>query len=296
LSDKKHTKKKRPWLPLYVADYLRDTSHLRAAESGAYLHLIMAYWVNGGLPDDDRQLATIAKVTDREWKKMRPTLEKFFGSGFTSHKRIDLEIWKAAEISEANSSKARDAANARWHPSSMPEACSEHPSSNAPVCTLHSTHIDDDDDEQPAPLVSEEANRLSDEIAKVCGHDLKFLPPSWLGAPYRVQTWIANGWPPEVVLASCREQMARKRDGPPGSVQYFEKGIAGAIAKQNAPLPEVKIIEAQTVEVRRGTTENLAQTAKRMSAEVIGFGPRPSLTGGGENGNSVRMLPKGGSE
>ena len=54
----------RPWMPLYIADYLADTAHLRAPESGAYLHLIMHYWRRGSLPDNDRQLATIAKMTD----------------------------------------------------------------------------------------------------------------------------------------------------------------------------------------------------------------------------------------
>lgn len=89
----------RPWMPLNIADYLRDTSHLRALESGAYLHLIMAYWVGGKLPNDDRQLATIAKLTNREWKTIRPILEPFFGQGFSSHKRIDKELAKVAEIS-----------------------------------------------------------------------------------------------------------------------------------------------------------------------------------------------------
>jgi len=39
-------------MPLYVADYLADTAHLGALESGVYLHLIMHYWLKGGLPDD----------------------------------------------------------------------------------------------------------------------------------------------------------------------------------------------------------------------------------------------------
>src|SRR6185369_12971862 len=86
-------------MPLYIADYLRDTSHLRAIESGAYLHLIMAYWLDGKLPNDDRQLATIAKLTDREWKIIKPVLAAFFGPDWSSHKRIDQELTKAAEIS-----------------------------------------------------------------------------------------------------------------------------------------------------------------------------------------------------
>jgi uncharacterized protein YdaU (DUF1376 family) len=112
----------RPWMPLYIADYIRDTSHLRALESGAYLHLIMAYWVTGKLPNDDRQLATIAKLTDREWKACKAVLAEFFGPDWSSHKRIDKEIAKATDISnkrrtsaERMHSKARANAHANAH-------------------------------------------------------------------------------------------------------------------------------------------------------------------------------------
>ena len=53
---------RRPWMPLYVADYLANTGRLSAAEHGAYLLLIMQYWT-GRLPDDDTQLARIAWIT-----------------------------------------------------------------------------------------------------------------------------------------------------------------------------------------------------------------------------------------
>jgi uncharacterized protein YdaU (DUF1376 family) len=98
----------RPWMPLYVADYLADTAHLGALESGAYLHLIMHYWQTGGLPDDARQLALIAKVSAHSWKKLSPVLQKFFHDGW-KHKRIEEELAKVSEISE----KRRDAANRR---------------------------------------------------------------------------------------------------------------------------------------------------------------------------------------
>src|SRR5690349_24351243 len=86
----------KPWMPLYVADYLGDTAHLRALESGAYLHLIMHYWQHGGLPTDPRQLATIAKLSDSEWQSHWQTLSKFFGDAWR-HKRIDEELRIAEE-------------------------------------------------------------------------------------------------------------------------------------------------------------------------------------------------------
>jgi uncharacterized protein YdaU (DUF1376 family) len=104
---------KRLWMPLYVADYLKDTTHLGALESGAYLHLIMAYWVSGKLPNDDKRLATIAKMSMRQWRASRATLAAFFGPNWT-HKRIEDELKRANAIAESSSERARQAANARW--------------------------------------------------------------------------------------------------------------------------------------------------------------------------------------
>jgi len=89
-----------PWMPLYIADYLADTSHLNATEHGAYLLLIMHYWRAGSLPQEDRFLARIARMTDREWTKVRPVISAFFEPDWT-HKRIKNEMEKASRKSEA---------------------------------------------------------------------------------------------------------------------------------------------------------------------------------------------------
>ena len=69
-----------PWMPLNIADYLADTAHLGPAEHGAYLLLIMHYWQHGGLPDDDRRLARIARMTEEEWAGVRDTIAGFFSA------------------------------------------------------------------------------------------------------------------------------------------------------------------------------------------------------------------------
>jgi uncharacterized protein YdaU (DUF1376 family) len=89
----------RPWMPLYVGDYLGDTGHLTTAQHGAYLLLMMHYWRKGELPDDDRRLSKITKLPLRTWGEYRPTLQDFFHSGW-KHKRIDAELARMMRVSE----------------------------------------------------------------------------------------------------------------------------------------------------------------------------------------------------
>lgn len=92
-----------PYMKLWVADYLADTTHLTRDEHGAYLLLLMAMWRAGGrLPADDARLAKIALASPKEWSAMRETLLGFFqrrGSLLT-HKRVAQEMAKYETTSE----------------------------------------------------------------------------------------------------------------------------------------------------------------------------------------------------
>jgi uncharacterized protein YdaU (DUF1376 family) len=100
----------RPWMPWYVADFVADTQHLDAAQSGAYMMLIGHYWVHGCLPDNDAALARIARMTPGEWRKARAVIQGFFHDGWL-HKRIDEELAHAADVSN----KRKAAAEQKHH-------------------------------------------------------------------------------------------------------------------------------------------------------------------------------------
>lgn len=99
-----------PCMPLWVGDYLSDTQHLTAAEHGAYMLLIMAYWQRGkALPDDGERLALIARMTPSEWAKAEPTLRDFFAieGGEWKHSRIEAELSKTRDKSAKASASAK---------------------------------------------------------------------------------------------------------------------------------------------------------------------------------------------
>lgn len=106
----------RPWFPFYVGDYVRDTARLTTEAHGAYLLLMLDYWVNGAPPDDDDVLATITKLPVTVWRKRRKSLATFFDikNGLWTHKRIEKEREKAIVVGSSNSDKAREAAEKRW--------------------------------------------------------------------------------------------------------------------------------------------------------------------------------------
>ncbi len=93
------------WMPLYVGDYLRDTRRLTLAQHGAYLLLIMDYWENGPLPNDDAALARIVGVSLKQWNRsLRDALRGHFAEAnakqLLRHKRVDMELVKAEETSQ----------------------------------------------------------------------------------------------------------------------------------------------------------------------------------------------------
>lgn len=121
-----------PYMKLYWADYLADTSHLSATEHGGYLLLIGHYWRTGSLPDTPEKLARVARMTSRQWRQYGPTLMAFFKDG--RHKRIDRELQEAA----AKSAVRGNAARKRWETEKTANPLETLGPANANASVLHS--------------------------------------------------------------------------------------------------------------------------------------------------------------
>lgn len=115
----------RAWMPLYITDYLAKTSHLTGAEHGAYMLLIMHYWQNGSLPENEKLIARIGRMDADQWSESRDVLADLFDANWT-HSRIDEELLKADDIIE----KRRNAASRR-HKQCKSNASAEQVDSNS---------------------------------------------------------------------------------------------------------------------------------------------------------------------
>jgi uncharacterized protein YdaU (DUF1376 family) len=118
-------------MPLYVGDYLADTSHLDATGHGVYLLFLMRCWTKGSLPPDRMQCMSIAHAMDEQSICIADAvLGEFFildADGY-HNKRIDQEREKACQAYE----KRAGAANARWSKKGD-DALHMHSTSNAPA-------------------------------------------------------------------------------------------------------------------------------------------------------------------
>jgi uncharacterized protein YdaU (DUF1376 family) len=116
----------RHWMPMYWADFKSDTEHLGALETGAYMMLIGHYWMTGSLPDDDKRLARIARMTPDEWAEARDIIAEFFYDGW-KHKRIDQELAEAQAAYDRRANAGRRGGHAKAEAASnakaMPEQC-----------------------------------------------------------------------------------------------------------------------------------------------------------------------------
>ena len=92
-----------PFIQLYVGDYLADTLDLTTEQHGAYLLLLMTMWRHGGgLPNDAKKLARIARATPKRWPSIWAEIAHFFyeDEGEIRNRRLDQELQKAVSISQ----------------------------------------------------------------------------------------------------------------------------------------------------------------------------------------------------
>ena len=105
------SKKPDVFMPIFLGDFQKHTMRLNRSEVGAYMLLLMDYWVNGPPPDDHETLALICRCPPTEWPATWAKVSVFFSlkSGRWTQKRSDQELVKA----RARSAKARKAAKAK---------------------------------------------------------------------------------------------------------------------------------------------------------------------------------------
>lgn len=103
------------WMPIFIGDYLRDTTFLTNAEHGAYLVTMMTYWSKGS-PLTTKEIYAICK-------KEIDAVSNFFQEedGLWRHKRIDEELFKAEERFRKAQEKSRLGVEARLRNLKMPQ-------------------------------------------------------------------------------------------------------------------------------------------------------------------------------
>ena len=277
----------RAWMPLYVADYLADTGHLTAAEHGAYLMLIMHYWMHGGLPREEAQLRRIARMSAREWAAARETLAGFFGPDWR-HDRIETEIAKSDSKARSRSESGARGARAKSlktqsvgvaNATILPEqkarqtedfALASSPHTQRDVFSLGSnTSLDDDTDARAGggrtgDLEARRWRMIEAGGAALCRQSIEMQPMS------EALRWDDAGCDFEMdVLPAIAASAARRRAGTVRSWGYFSGAVFEARDRRLAPVPPPR--PPPEPADRRGEPPRRETVATRMLRELEGM-------------------------
>lgn len=244
------------WMPLYVADYLADTSHLSCLEHGAYLLLIMHYWRNGELPADDTKLARIVKCTPKEWGKIRETIADFFTEGW-KHKRIDQELAAASAAVERNRVNGRKGGRPRKeNPEETHRITQTKPAGYPEQNPVGNPNERPSPSPSPSPsernIQSSSSSQSMQDTARAT-EPPKAAPPEFhpryrevrqqvedlLASPNlhvfgRVDAWLKAGADPETDIFPTLERLKPNWRG--RNLEYFDEAIADAVATRTRPL------------------------------------------------------------
>lgn len=106
----------RPFMQLYVSDFIGDTLSLSTEQIGAYMLLLMAMWnADGQLPANDVKLARVTRLSLKKWKAIADDLIPFFelDGGIIRHNRLTKELQKSEAKSQLRSAAGAEGGRAK---------------------------------------------------------------------------------------------------------------------------------------------------------------------------------------
>ena len=219
------------WMPLYIADYLADTTRLTTEQHGAYLLLIMDYWRNGPLPNDDAALANITRLSAAAWKKNRQAIARMFQIDADSwnHKRVDDEYTKAIAFREKQKANGSKGGRPKKNPNAKPKKpmglVSDNPNESPSQSPSHKPKGD-----QAATTGLDHAAASLDPIQARSLELVQLLRQRGAaiaaGNPHAIR-WAQDGITDAQALSAL--ETAERRRADTGSVQPVNAGLLNAI-------------------------------------------------------------------
>jgi hypothetical protein len=79
-------------MSISVKDFISSTMAFSASETGAYIMLLIEYWREKKLPEDDASLAEIVKMRRSEWLKVKTHIMEMFSNRPWNGDRTYAEI------------------------------------------------------------------------------------------------------------------------------------------------------------------------------------------------------------
>lgn len=306
-------------LPLWVDAFVRDTLDLSGDEIGAFNLILWAMWTRDScdLPDDNRKLARVARATSQTWKRrIRPALEPFFQieNDAWSNTRLRKEAAKTEKFLQGQSDRKRGQDNGtepftRHGGAQLGFSDTQEKSPN-PLENNNVGSTADNSPDGPRHLPTQETKYiiaaadsaparnddfsgpetfrekllsacLVDPVSGLTGHGANRLgdQPQMIAA----NRWISDlGLTEPEILAKVTEVMQRKRDGPPGTLTYFDgamKRLAGQLREaRSKPMQPDTITGGPNGKSasRRDEQSAVSEYIRRTATGEINRGPDPS--------------------
>jgi uncharacterized protein YdaU (DUF1376 family) len=231
------SRKTRELFPCRVEQFLNDTIPLTPEQIGAYALLQIHCWRRGGsLPDNNRVLATLCKVSTRRWREiLRPDLEPLFHitDGQWTHTTVSDDLKSREDLRQTRARAARQ----RHRKTAKPAAPAGRPKSKD-----HQQEAASDggnearDGTHTLPVSQEERRRRlleavgAEPVSGLIGPNGKRLGSEADMA--EAAKWSAMGLTLDDQVFVIRHAMKRRAGPPPYAFRYFTSLMKVAAQKK----------------------------------------------------------------